>query len=646
MNKSRFTLALLLLTLLCASLNLRPAYAANKQPAEQPISPNAVVERALLPIAVYSHSVVADGTYVYSVGGIIDGLTKSDALQRYNPTSNTWQQMTPMPLPVYATSACAMQGKIYVAGGVHDYPNGRDLQRTIYIYSIAANNWTTSTLYIGGGFASSAAVCHAASNTIYVIGGSTFSVALNTVRRYDVANNVWLSDAPRLPQPRSYGAAGLISGDRIIFSNGCNSCYSGLNTTWTYTIGSNAWVQVRGSNYSSYGMAGRVGPDGYFYLAGGTVPINGNEGASDHIERYDPATDRWETMNDRLVYAADFTAGAWNAGKFYVVSGNYPRGRNQEYTIGAVATVTPGPTQTSIPSATVTGTRSATPIVTPSSTPGPATNTPPPTATTVPPTATSIPPTSTPVPSTQTPGGATATPAPPTATNVPPTATSVPPTSTPEPTQTPGGPTATAQPSPTTCNISFSDVLTSNIFYGDIQFLACRSIVNGANGLFRPNDSTKRGEFAKIATLGFAIPAFTPTTPTFSDVAPGSIFYGFIEAAAHAGVVNGLSASQCAGLGSPGTCYGPNVLISRAQVALIVQRAKGYTVTTVTGPTFSDVPTTNFAFTAIETLARKGIINGAACVAPQVGQCFRPNDNIRRGELSKVVRRAIEATAP
>jgi len=201
-----------------------------------------------------------------------------------------------------------------------------------------------------------------------------------------------------------------------------------------------------------------------------------------------------------------------------------------------------------------------------------------------------------------------------------------------------GTPAATATP----CAIRFSDVPTSNLFYGDIQYLACRGIVSGANGLFSPNANASRGQFAKIATLGFAIPAFTPTVQTFVDVAPASIFYGYIEAAFHAGVVNGLTASQCAALGTPGTCYAPNVSISRAQVAVIVQRAKQYSLFTPTVQTFSDVPVGNFAYAAIETLAHNNIINGAAC---GTSLCFRPNDNIKRGELSKVVRRAIE-TAP
>jgi len=43
-------------------------------------------------------------------------------------------------------------------------------------------------------------------------------------------------------------------------------------------------------------------------------------------------------------------------------------------------------------------------------------------------------------------------------------------------------------------------------------------------------------------------------------------------------------------------------------------------------PTFADVPASNFAYNAVETLARRGIINGGNCMSGG-GLCFRPNDN-------------------
>ena len=189
-------------------------------------------------------------------------------------------------------------------------------------------------------------------------------------------------------------------------------------------------------------------------------------------------------------------------------------------------------------------------------------------------------------------------------------------------------PTATAA----ACTISFSDVPTTSIFYGDIQFLACRGVVSGNGGLFAPSSNTTRGQFAKIVALGFGIAAFTPTTPTFTDVASSSVFYQYVEAAAHVGAITGFNDGS----------FRPNQNVTRAQVAVITQRVRAYALFTPTVATFSDVPASSFGYAAIETLANRSIINGATCVGAS-GLCFRPNDNIKRGELSKVVRRSIES---
>ncbi len=195
---------------------------------------------------------------------------------------------------------------------------------------------------------------------------------------------------------------------------------------------------------------------------------------------------------------------------------------------------------------------------------------------------------------------------------------------------------------------SFSDVPATNIFVSYIEFLYCNGIVGGFPNTppttirFEPNSNTTRGQFAKIAKLGFGIPSYVPAAPTFRDVAVSNVFYGYVEAVAHVGAVNGLTAAQCTGLGTTAPCYGPNVNITRGQVAAIVQRVRRYAVYSPTSPTFSDVAANNLFYNAIETLAHGGIISGNYCAGTSGPFCFRPNDNIKRGELSKVVKRSID----
>jgi len=173
-------------------------------------------------------------------------------------------------------------------------------------------------------------------------------------------------------------------------------------------------------------------------------------------------------------------------------------------------------------------------------------------------------------------------------------------------------------------------VPTSHIFYYDITALACRWIISGypnpgGGYRFEPNSPARRAEFAKIASLAFNLPPYQPSDPTFSDVPPSNPLYLYVEAAAHAGVVGGFRDGN----------FHPNDFLTRAQLALIIVRARGYPLASPTTPTFSDVPTTNFAYAAIETLAGRGIIGGAACGS---GLCFRPNDAASRGQLARIVR--------
>ena len=103
--------------------------------------------------------------------------------------------------------------------------------------------------------------------------------------------------------------------------------------------------------------------------------------------------------------------------------------------------------------------------------------------------------------------------------------------------------TSTATTTPTTCTITFSDVPPGSTFYTYIECLACRGIISGyQDGTFRPSSNVTRGQAAKIVanSAGYdeTIP---PTKQTFSDVTPGSTFWIYIERVALHGAISGYS---------------------------------------------------------------------------------------------------------
>ncbi len=251
--------------------------------------------------------------------------------------------------------------------------------------------------------------------------------------------------------------------------------------------------------------------------------------------------------------------------------------------------------------------------------------------------------TATPSP-TITPGGPTLTPTPIRSTTATRTATTGP-TNTPVasntalPTETPNGTTTPGTP----CVVPFLD-LGGSFFTSYIQYLYCHGIVNGlTSSTFGPNYNASRSQFSKMTVLARGFPVIpTPGTPSFSDVPSSNIFYKYIETLKGQNVISGLSAGQCTALGVANPCFGPNVNITRGEVAKIAVKSWNWLRFTPTaGGSFSDVPTNSTFYLFIETAAHYNVVSGAACTSGG-GQCFRPNENIRRGELSKVLKKSMD----
>jgi hypothetical protein len=205
------------------------------------------------------------------------------------------------------------------------------------------------------------------------------------------------------------------------------------------------------------------------------------------------------------------------------------------------------------------------------------------------------------------------------------------PTSTETPTFTPTGtqtpvPTRTPTPTATPCVMTFTDVQPADYFYEPVRHLYCHGVISGyADNTFRPYNPNTRGQLTKIAVLSFNIAFYTPPNPTFTDVPDTNPFYIYVETAAYHGIIQGYS---------DGT-FRPNNNVTRGQVCKIVVNAAGWPVINPPYPTFSDVPPGSGFYEFIETAYARGIISGYA------DGTFRPGNDATRGQISKIVFRAI-----
>ncbi len=296
------------------------------------------------------------------------------------------------------------------------------------------------------------------------------------------------------------------------------------------------------------------------------------------------------------------------------------------------ATNTPTPTDTPANTSTNTATITPGPSSTPTST-STGTATPPPSDT---PTLTSTPTvTDTPLP-TQTPGGPTATPVPTdtrtsTATHTPP------PTGTPTRTQT-NSPTRTPTRTPTNSRTATPTRTPTRTH---------TPLPNTSTSTPIPPSPTEMAPTETVPPSATATNTSVPPTPTptscslhFTDVLPGNTFYDNIRCLACRGIINGYS-SDCE-TGNP--CFKPGNNVTRGQLAKIVANAAGFNDTAI-DQQFEDVPPGSTFFSYVWRLADRGYISGYPCGGP--GEpCltglpyFRPNANITRGQLSKIVANA------
>ncbi len=238
---------------------------------------------------------------------------------------------------------------------------------------------------------------------------------------------------------------------------------------------------------------------------------------------------------------------------------------------------------------------------------------------------------------------------------IPPTAVhaSPPPQSTPVASATVPRPRPTGQPTAPSCNMSFSDVHISDWFYLPVDWMYCNGIVSGySDGTFRPNNATTRGQMAKIAVGAFGLPVRTDGGPHFTDVAPSSTYYNFVESVYSYGVVSGY---PCGSPGEPCDSqarpyFRPNSQVTRGQLikitvltAIVGNPSKWHLLNPPT-PSFADVAPGNTFYPYVETAFAHNLSQGYACGGygePCPGNYFRPSHNATRAQLSKIVYGAV-----
>lgn len=142
---------------------------------------------------------------IYVIGGwdaVGDGYLADNL--RYDPSTDTWATMAPMPTPrEYASAVVGSDGDIYVIGGMDD----TGALSTVEIYDPSTNHWSTGPSLTTAEWGGTAA---AVKNRVFLFGGydDTDAVALADTQVLTIGGSSWGSDTA-MPRVRYLGAAAV-----------------------------------------------------------------------------------------------------------------------------------------------------------------------------------------------------------------------------------------------------------------------------------------------------------------------------------------------------------------------------------------------------------------------------------------------------
>ena len=288
---------------------------------------------------------------LYVIGGWSDGKA-GGVTYEYDPATDKWTKKQPMPRPAHHAALAAANGKIYVMGGFvapsdTALPLGAAWQPidNAWQYDPATDSWKSlPPVPTKRG----SAVAVEAGGKIYTIGGATTmegrvlddsrgrleskdpfftafgpSRVLSVNEVYDPATNKWETRQP-MSVPRNHAFGGAVNGKIYVIGGrtGQGFILTATNTDVVeeYDPLSDSWNAPR-ERMPTARSGGVAGTDGRrIYVAGGEVTTQELVGAFRAIEVYDPLTNSWSTLPS-MPMPRHGAAGAVIGNRLYLVSG-------------------------------------------------------------------------------------------------------------------------------------------------------------------------------------------------------------------------------------------------------------------------------------------------------------------------------------
>ena len=196
------------------------------------------------PPARYFHTAVALDGKMYVHGGVTENGNKSD-MWEYDPQTNQWTKLQPptVPYPKIHQGAVAAEGQIYVIGGLERNEYYESAYGSTWAFNPNDETWTKkanlSSIRYGH-------VTFYNGSKIYVTVGQQGDELLNDMWIYDIVNDKW-SEIKTIGKPTAVVHPAYASNNEVLVISGGLKSKNGQLVdsaeTWEYNIQENQWTQ-------------------------------------------------------------------------------------------------------------------------------------------------------------------------------------------------------------------------------------------------------------------------------------------------------------------------------------------------------------------------------------------------------------------
>ena len=172
----------------------------------------------------------------------------------------------------------------------------------------------------------------------------------------------------------------------------------------------------------------------------------------------------------------------------------------------------------------------------------------------------------------------------------------------------------------------FKDVKADYWAKAEIKYLNEKNIINGyTDGYFLPDSNLTRVHAAVLLARTLNLPLGESPDPEFNDISSDHRYYDVIASVAQYGIITGRE---------NGTIFDPEAKLTRAQMAVILERA--YELEGVAETKFNDVREDYWAYAAISALAANNITMGY-----KEDNTYRPENPVTRAQFSAFLYRIL-----